>query len=57
MRAHLATLANGVLNAEMLRNGLYGGLVDVTALVDVSGDIPKHAFRVDLSADCGRTGP
>jgi AsmA protein len=44
-----ATLANGVLNAEMLRNGLYGGQVDATALVDVSGDTPKYAFRVDLS--------
>jgi AsmA protein len=44
-----ATLANGVLNAAMMRNGLYGGQVEATAVVDVSGDTPKHAFRLDLS--------
>jgi AsmA protein len=43
------TLANGVLNAAMMRNGLYGGQVDATASVDVSSDTPKHAFRIDLS--------
>jgi AsmA protein len=44
-----ATLADGVLNAAMLHNGLYGGEVDVTASVDVSGAAPKHTFRVDLA--------
>jgi AsmA protein len=44
-----ATLANGVLNVAMPRNGLYGGEVNVTASVDVSGDTPKHAFGIDLA--------
>jgi AsmA protein len=44
-----ATLANGVLNAAMLRTGLYGGQMDATASVDVSGDAPNHAVRIDLT--------
>jgi AsmA protein len=47
--AFQVTLANGVLNAAMMRNGLYGGQVEATASVDVSGGTPKHAFRIDLS--------
>ena len=43
------TLANGVLNAAMLRTGLYGGQVEATASVDVSGDTPNHAVRIDLT--------
>ena len=44
-----ATLANGALNAAMLRTGLYGGQVEATASVDVSGDTPNHAVRIDLT--------
>jgi AsmA protein len=44
-----ATVANGVLNAAMLRTGLYGGQMDATVSVDASGDAPNHAFRIDLS--------
>jgi AsmA protein len=43
------TLANGVLNAAMLRTGLYGGQMEATASVDVSGDTPIHAVRIDLT--------
>jgi AsmA protein len=32
-----------------LRTGLYGGQMDATASVDVSGDTPNHAVRIDLT--------
>ncbi len=42
------TLTNGLLNAVLSRSGMYGGQVEGTATVDVSGGAPVHAFRVDL---------
>jgi AsmA protein len=42
-------LANGLLNATLSRTGMYGGQLEGTASVDVSGDAPKQAFRFDLT--------
>ena len=42
------TLADGLLRAALSRSGLYGGQVEGTASVDVSGGAPMHAFRIDL---------
>jgi AsmA protein len=43
------TLADGLLRAALSRSGLYGGQVEGTASVDVSGGAPMHAFRIDLT--------
>jgi len=43
------TLADGLLTAALSRSGLYGGQVEGTASVDVSGSAPMHAFRIDLT--------
>ena len=42
------TLTNGLLDAALSRTGMYGGQVEGTATVDVSGGAPVHAFRIDL---------
>jgi AsmA protein len=42
------TLTNGLLDAALSRTGMYGGQVEGTATVDVSGGAPAHAFRIDL---------
>jgi AsmA protein len=43
------TLTNGLLNAALSRTGIYGGQADGTASVDVSGGVPMHALRIDLT--------
>jgi AsmA protein len=43
------TLADGLLTAALSRSGLYGGQVEGTVSVDVSGGAPMHAFRIDLT--------
>ena len=42
------TLTDGHLDAALSRTGMYGGQVEGTATVDVSGGAPVHAFRIDL---------
>jgi AsmA protein len=42
------TLADGLLRAALSRSSLYGGRVEGTASIDVSGSTPMHAFRIDL---------
>jgi AsmA protein len=43
------TLTDGLLDAALSRTGMYGGQVEGTASVDVSGAAPMHAFRIGLT--------
>jgi AsmA protein len=43
------TLTDGLLDAALSYTGMYGGQVQGTASVDVSGAVPMHAFRIGLT--------